>query len=386
MGRVIREQDAIELLQGIWEAALEPGTWAGPVANLARLFGAPSAKAALLDLSTGKAEMLAAHEIDPELSELWAAGEGGRDLWAEAGLCALQNGRIAATGAQLVPIDEYRRSKIYHEVSGPSGHEDCLATALALEGRRLGFVSLYGRELFERSELEQFERLALQLRRAVSLQAKVARRAAALGSLESVDAPAVICGPTGRIEAANLAGERLLADADGLYSSRGHVCAREPEEDRRLQCVVAQAAEAARGLGTEGGGMLSVRREGRRALGVLAAPAPGRGAVLPLVELASGPAVLLVMSDPESRPALSTKGLMRVFDLTPAEANLAREIARGASVTEYARLQGLSVETVRTRMKDVLQKTGVHRQVDLVRLLLTSVTARSSAVSVESDD
>ncbi|MGI9432226.1 MAG: helix-turn-helix transcriptional regulator [Myxococcota bacterium] len=386
MGSVIQEQEAVELLQGIWEAALEPGTWAGPVANLAGLFGAPSAKAALLDLSTGKAEVLAAHEIDPEFAELWASGEGGRDLWAEAGLSALQNGGIASTGAQLVPIDEYRRSQIYHEVSGPSGHEDCLATAIALEGSRMGFVSLYRSELFDRGELEQFELLAVQLRRAVSLQAKVTRRAVAHASLESVFGPALICDAAGRIEATNVEVERLLREADGLYSCRGRVHAREPEADRRLQRVVAEAGETARGKGTAGSGMLAVRRLGRPALGALAVPAPGHGTIPPLIEMAGGPSVLLVMSDPESRPELSTGGLMRIFGLTPAEADLARELARGASVTEYARIQGLSVETVRTRMRDILHKTGVHRQVDLVRLLLTSVAARGSARTDDADD
>lgn len=384
MGRVIREQDAIDLLQGIWEAALEPGTWAGPVANLAGLFGAPSAKAALLDLSTGKAEMLAAHEIDPELAELWAAGEGGRDLWAEAGLLALQNGGIAATGAQLVPIDEYRRSKIYHEVSGPSGHEDCLATALALDGHRMGFVSLYGSELFDRGELEQFERLAVQLRRAVSLQAKVTRRAVAHASLESVAAPALICDAAGRIEAMNVECERLLAEADGLYSCRGRVHAREPEADRRLQRVVAEAAETARGVGTAGSGMLAVGRLGRVALGALAVPAPGHSAIPPLAEMAGGPSVLLVLSDPEFRPELPIDALMRVFDLSPAEAHLARDLAHGSSVIEYAEAHRFSIETVRTRVKAVFQKTGVHRQADLVRLLVTSVVARSSSGSDES--
>jgi hypothetical protein len=88
-GSLLDERGAAELLRSIWEAALEPDSWDQPVTALARAFGAPSAKAAVLDLGTNQAQLLATLEIDPELSLRWQAGEGGRDLWAEAGLRGL---------------------------------------------------------------------------------------------------------------------------------------------------------------------------------------------------------------------------------------------------------------------------------------------------------
>lgn len=370
------ELAAIELQNSIWKAALEPGGWRGAVTALAHSFGASSAKAAVLDLATGQADMLATHEIDPEIALRWQRGEGGRDLWAESGLREFRQGRRSATGSQLVPLDEYRRSEIYHEVSGPCGHEDCLTTAVAVDGRRLGFVSLYRRDLFTMSELESFERIAAQLRSAISLQAQVVRRATAAASLESVAAPALVCDGQGRIESANAAAERLLREGDGMYSVAGRVHARFPGSERRLQRAMAEAAETARGQRAGGAGMLAVRRDGRPPLGALAVPAPGNRSVPILAQLSCGPAVLLVLSDPELRPELPSAALERVFGLTPAEADMARALARGKSVTEYADAHRLSIETARTRVKAVLQKTGVHRQADLVRLVLTSVASR----------
>ena len=372
------EERAIRLMQSIWSAALEADSWEQSVADAADLFGAESAKVAILDLSTNRATSLASHRIDPEIALRWQTGQGGRDLWAEAGLRSLPSGRVAATGAQLVPRDVYRRSEIYHEVSRPAGHEDCLATAIAVDGPRLGFVSLYRRELFGRTDLVAFERVAQQLRRALVLQASVLRRATAAASLESVAAPALVCDASGKLEAANPAAERLLREGDGVCLLGGRIHARLPESDARLQRAIGGASETARGSGAHGSGMLAIQRFERPPLGALAVPAPGLREVPLLAQLSGGPAVLVVLSDPEQRPELPSEVLQRVFQLTPAEAGLARALARGATLAEYADTHEVTIETARTRVKAVLHKTGVHRQADLVRLVLTSVAGRAA--------
>ena len=61
--------------------------------------------------------------------------------------------------------------------------------------------------------------------------------------------------------------------------------------------------------------------------------------------------------------------LTALFDLTPAEARIARKIAEGRTVKEIADAGNLSVETVRGQLKTVLAKTGVDRQTDLALLL-----------------
>lgn len=58
-----------------------------------------------------------------------------------------------------------------------------------------------------------------------------------------------------------------------------------------------------------------------------------------------------------------------LFDLTPAEARVARRLLAGGSVDGIARDAGLSPGTVRSQLKVVFRKTGTKGQVDLVRLL-----------------
>jgi DNA-binding CsgD family transcriptional regulator len=64
--------------------------------------------------------------------------------------------------------------------------------------------------------------------------------------------------------------------------------------------------------------------------------------------------------------------LQGLFDLTPAEARVARSIAELQTIESIAATLGVSRETVRTQLKAVLSKTGTGRQGDLAALLAGS--------------
>ena len=67
--------------------------------------------------------------------------------------------------------------------------------------------------------------------------------------------------------------------------------------------------------------------------------------------------------------ALDLGVISGLFDLTKAEARVARELASGRSADEVASALGVSAHTVKTQMKAVFRKTGVGRQSELVALL-----------------
>lgn len=57
-----------------------------------------------------------------------------------------------------------------------------------------------------------------------------------------------------------------------------------------------------------------------------------------------------------------------IYSLTPSERNVAQGIIFGQTVTEIAEDTGLSVATVRSYVKQVLSKMGLHRQSELIQL------------------
>ena len=54
------------------------------------------------------------------------------------------------------------------------------------------------------------------------------------------------------------------------------------------------------------------------------------------------------------------------FDLTPAQARLVVHLTAGHSLRSSANALGVTYETVRRHIKEVFQKTGTHRQAELV--------------------
>jgi DNA-binding CsgD family transcriptional regulator len=61
------------------------------------------------------------------------------------------------------------------------------------------------------------------------------------------------------------------------------------------------------------------------------------------------------------------------FDLTPSETNVATALFKGGSAEEHAREKGVSVNTVRTHMQRLYDKTGAQGLPGLLRLLQKKV-------------
>jgi mannose-6-phosphate isomerase-like protein (cupin superfamily)/DNA-binding CsgD family transcriptional regulator len=78
----------------------------------------------------------------------------------------------------------------------------------------------------------------------------------------------------------------------------------------------------------------------------------------------------MLMLTPVTRPEAPSVDLIRsLFDLTPAEARVARGLAAGQTVKGIAAESGTSTNTVRSHVKVVLTKVGYSRQSDVVALL-----------------
>lgn len=79
----------------------------------------------------------------------------------------------------------------------------------------------------------------------------------------------------------------------------------------------------------------------------------------------------LFIIDPQAVQLPSTERLEELYGLTPSEAKVACEFARGHSYKQVAQHLRVSVDTVRAHVKHIYPKTRVNRQSDLVRLVLS---------------
>lgn len=96
-------------------------------------------------------------------------------------------------------------------------------------------------------------------------------------------------------------------------------------------------------------------------------------------DIFAGSYALLVVT-PVSTPAAPPIELMRsLFDLTPSEARVARGLAVGETLEEIAASGGVAISTVRSQLRQVLEKTGCARQAEVVSLLANVTLDRSTA-------
>jgi DNA-binding CsgD family transcriptional regulator len=81
------------------------------------------------------------------------------------------------------------------------------------------------------------------------------------------------------------------------------------------------------------------------------------------------------IADPDAGPVTTTEVLEALYALTHAEAELVRLLSEGRSLEEVAEARGVTMNTVRSQLKQVFSKTDTKRQGELVRLVLTGVSS-----------
>ncbi|WP_375392262.1 helix-turn-helix transcriptional regulator [uncultured Sphingomonas sp.] len=195
--------------------------------------------------------------------------------------------------------------------------------------------------------------------RSFSLAARLRERQAgtAVASLDLAGVAAAIVSGDGRLRAANdrfarRLGDRLIDRPAGLRFA-----------DRFLQARFAEAL-AALGVGA-----------GVRSIAV--APTDGQPAcAIHLLPLRRGArdvfgwdGILLLLAEAANASVPNADLLRLLFDLTPAEARLARLLVEGQALGSTGRSLGITDATARVHLRRIFAKTGVTRQAELVRLL-----------------
>lgn len=89
-----------------------------------------------------------------------------------------------------------------------------------------------------------------------------------------------------------------------------------------------------------------------------------------------GAKVAVFLSDPNLEQPISIESLISVYNLTPSEAQVSIGLANGHSIDQIATSSNHSAHTIRSQLKSVFRKTGVSRQSELIKLLLTGPFAQ----------
>ena len=154
----------------------------------------------------------------------------------------------------------------------------------------------------------------------------------------------------------------VLRKREGLRDFRGAVAATDGQCDRRLQQALRAALDPADPQGAQLQSLVVQRHDGLHGLGLV---------IQRLTQHGETQAVILIR-DPQ-RSGEPEKAMLRsLFDLTPAEAELARCLTAGHSLDESAAALSISRNTARAHLRAIFSKSGITRQTELMRLMLNS--------------
>lgn len=343
------------LIDAVYEAGAMPERWPALLERLASTFG-----------SMGCILLASA-----DFGERWLTSPGIADLmdafvsggWMEHNsrvtrLLAAQPYAGFRTDRDFHSAEEIASLPMYADFLTPNGLEAGAATLVAGasgDGIILTFEG-FRDDAAARATMPLLDELRPHLARAATLSARLQldRARAAVATLESLGTPAAMLDPGGRPRAMNapfevLLGELLTDTPNGLRLF-----------DRTADLLFRRAM-ATRGMD---GASIPLGRDAAEPAALHLIPVRGDAR-----DVFTGIGTLAVVAQARTDRAPEVDLLQLMFDLTPAEAHIARQVALGKSTREIATGLGKGMETVRSQLKAALLKTGSQRQSELAVLL-----------------
>lgn len=173
----------------------------------------------------------------------------------------------------------------------------------------------------------------------------------------------------GRVLWMNPSAEEIIAARDGLFIRRGELSTAHSSTSIALRRAIA-AATSLDLLSGHSSDLVVDRPSTKPPYVLFVSPAGGTA-----VEDQLRPAAILFITDPARSSHGVQDHLRALYGLSPAEAALAASLCEGKAPQMIAEERGVTIETVRGQIKQILLKTDTHRQVELVRKILTGPAA-----------
>ena len=238
-------------------------------------------------------------------------------------------------------------------------HEICAATtAVIVVWRESSFGQFHESEIEAITNFTEATFATLRLRAAHDEQilTKIS------GMLDTLNLALIVGSDLGTVLRTNDCGRELLA-AGGYFVDGESLQLKDAALDGRFRRLVSDMMSGRESISA----VLPIRRDGT---GMLA-----KCAVMVLRtsrdSLVGIPMFAIVTQAVKGASSIGVEQLQKM-SFTRAEAELTVQLLAGRTVSEYARMRQLAVPTVRAHLKRVMMRVGVHRQADLVRVLLNT--------------
>lgn len=346
----------------IYESAFAPELWPKVLEGLAETV---EAKGGVLFLANPAAKMMrwvASPSFQDIFGRFVSEGWTQRDTRLSRILSKHHAGFL--TDYDLFEPDELERDECYALFKRPNGLGWGCGMALSLPTGDLlgvGVERSHERGLLERGFIQRLDALRPHLARSafISARLQLERAEAAAEILAAIGLPALLLSNDAKVVAAN----RLVEALTGFiqWRARDRAALMDLQADRILRNGISSLEQ-----GREVMALSFATRNTETGQVMVGHLIPIRGGARELFSRCTAILILTPAIAPEAPPVELIQSL---FDLTAAEARIARGLAAGDTLDEIAAAGAVSRNTVRSQLRAALAKTGSERQSELVALL-----------------
>ena len=175
----------------------------------------------------------------------------------------------------------------------------------------------------------------------------------------------VLVMPDRRIVYANDTAEALLRRGDGLCCRHNCVGAADSASSRKLQSLIT-AASSQTDVKMRRGSLMFQDEDGKASLIVHVLPLRANTFLDPANQVYPVAGLVIVDCHQGMNDRISV--FVDLFTLTPAEACVVSQLVLGGELTKVASRLNIALSTARSHLKHIFEKTGTHRQAELVRV------------------
>jgi DNA-binding CsgD family transcriptional regulator len=363
---------AVQLASVIDAAALATGSWDDLPEVFSEAF--PGSFGALWNMNFAEPSLnfLAVENMDPAFLRSFNEHFAFVNPWSEYWQTAPAG---AALSEEVCPARRFIDTEFYNDWLMPQKDVEA-AAGLKLVGERRELIQfmihypLAHSDRYGRPALEVLNRVRGNLERAIEL-ARLTRgsaeaRAAGAALVERSNCAAFVMDDERHVRDANAMAVQLLSTGSAL-SFRGDRChLADKNADARFGMALQRFS---RSIPVDGSPL--VFRTEASAWQVVMAALPTPAWTPPILSLLPPRRLVLVLvNELRLQPReMDLSSLTAAFGLTRSEIIFCRRLMLGDSVADAADNTGVTVETARTRLKSIFQKTGLSRQAQLMMLL-----------------
>lgn len=379
-----------KLIGQIYDAALEPARWPRVVENVV---DALHSRGGLLFTplhTVDQSGFAFPVNIEQSVMQQYASRYQAQDVWVQASAQRelIVSGNVF-TGDELVPRKQLLATTFYREFLRPSNTSRvCFSIVFGAEAAGVPSTVLsihrgFPSRAFSEAAKDLMRLLNPHLSRSLGIMLRLRdadlKVAATLAALDRLAGGVVLIGEQRAVVFANRAAKLALNAEDGLrlgHAPHGkeHFAAESPDVQREIDraldvCLDPNAIDVPHFMKT----VRVDRPSGRPAYALNVSMLP------PNNEFGAGPErplAIAFLSDPAEPVRVDEEVLRRLYGLTAAECRLAGEVCSGDPLAAIATRLGLTENTVKTQLRNLFEKTGSHRQSQLVKLLLSLSTPR----------